>query len=159
MIDNEEKLFYRQVVTLSFYDTGFLPKGSPISLAYLQHNKSPPYTTHHLPPILYLSELGHLLDVYLPSPEPFSHPSQVCSFSVFLGSDLPMYFYLYVSRISQNKHQTWKFSIALCRLQILTYLERMGYYKLLTLILILAHLPHTFHYFPKHMRDFQRKMV
>jgi len=138
MINNEEKLLYRQLVTLSVYDTGFPPKGSPISLAYLQHNKSPPYTTHQHPPILYLSELGHLLDVYLASPEPFSHPSQVCCFSFCFGSDSLMYCYLYVWRISQNKHQTWKFSIALCRLHNLTYLERMGYNTLLPLILIFA---------------------
>jgi len=91
MIDTEE---YRKLVTLSAYDTGYLPKGAPISFAYLQHNKSPPYTTHHLPTILYLSELGHLLEVYLPSPKPFSHPSKVCCFSLFLGSDSPMHFYL-----------------------------------------------------------------
>jgi hypothetical protein len=77
MFDTEEKLLYIQLSTFSAYDTGFLTTGSPISLAYLQHNKSPSYTTHHLPPLLYLSELGYLLDVHLPSPEPFSHPSQV----------------------------------------------------------------------------------
>jgi hypothetical protein len=47
----------------------------------------------------------------------------------------------------------------LCTLHKLTYLERMGYNTLLTLILIFVHFRHTFHYFPKHMRDFQHKVA